>query len=270
MAEEQVERFRPTNGRSAACSALVLVGGDRGRRRRSTATAGFPLPVVLGAVARRRAGLGRDAAPPRLGHRPTSWCCATCSTTAYIPLAAIEQVVVRQVWRSAPASSATCRPRSAGRGAGPRAGIAAAPPSQPSARSTPGGRSCRPASSPATGAATRPTPTSSRPDQPARRGAPAPAAASRGSPRSSWRWPRSVRRDAGLARDRGPGRGLRAVRGLAGRLTGPVAARVDGAGLRCPAAAARCRRAARRAGRRRRSGPRRRRPRGRTGTTTSR
>ena len=94
-ADEPVERFQPTSGRIMGTIALVLAGAvivigllDREH--------GFPLPVVLGAAV--FAILVWSAML-----RPRVWATAdelvmrNMLHTAHIPLAAIEQVAVRQV-----------------------------------------------------------------------------------------------------------------------------------------------------------------------------
>jgi hypothetical protein len=95
MGEEPVERFRPTGGvlsgvlALAFVAAIVVVGAVN-------LAAGFPLPFVTAALV-----LGVLVWAAML--RPRVWATAdelvlrNMLSTAFIPLAAIEQVVVRQV-----------------------------------------------------------------------------------------------------------------------------------------------------------------------------
>jgi hypothetical protein len=94
-ADEPVERFQPTSGRIMGTIALVLVSaivviGVLDREH------GFPLPVVLGAVV---FGILVWAAMlrPRVWATGDDLVMRIMLNTAHIPLAAIEQVAVRQV-----------------------------------------------------------------------------------------------------------------------------------------------------------------------------
>ena len=135
MDEEQVERFRPTNGPVSGVlalvflAAIVVVGAvDVG--------AGFPLPVVTAALVM---GVLVWAAMlrPRVWATTEELVLRNMLTTAFIPLAAIERVVVRQVMAVSAGekryvSAAIGKPRRRSSGWG-----RATPPSHPSARSTP-------------------------------------------------------------------------------------------------------------------------------------
>lgn len=94
-ADEPVERFHPTSGRIMGTIALVLAAavvviGVLDREH------GFPLPVVLGAVV---FGILVWAAMlrPRVWATGDELVMRNMLNTAHIPLAAIEQVAVRQV-----------------------------------------------------------------------------------------------------------------------------------------------------------------------------
>jgi hypothetical protein len=94
-ADEPVERFHPTSGRIMGTIALVLVAavvviGVLDREH------GFPMPVVLGAVV---FGILVWAAMlrPRVWATGDDLVMRNMLNTAHIPLAAIEQVAVRQV-----------------------------------------------------------------------------------------------------------------------------------------------------------------------------
>ncbi|MCW2794210.1 MAG: hypothetical protein JWO76_3308 [Nocardioides sp.] len=95
MNEEPVERFQPTSGRILGILGLVLAAGviviglvDRDH--------GFPLPVVAGALA---GGVlvWASMLRPRVWATQEHLVLRNMLHTAWLPLAAIEQVVVRQV-----------------------------------------------------------------------------------------------------------------------------------------------------------------------------
>jgi hypothetical protein len=95
MGEEPVERFRPTNGLLSGVLALAFVAAivvvgllDRAE--------GFPLPVVTAALVM---GVLVWAAMlrPRVWATGDELVLRNMLTTAFIPLAAVEAVVVRQV-----------------------------------------------------------------------------------------------------------------------------------------------------------------------------
>jgi hypothetical protein len=95
MDEEQVERFRPTNGPVSGVLALVFLGAivvvgavDVG--------AGFPLPVLTAALVM-AVLVWAAMLRPRVWATTEELVLRNMLTTAFIPLAAIERVVVRQV-----------------------------------------------------------------------------------------------------------------------------------------------------------------------------
>lgn len=95
MSDEAVERFRPTSGRvlglvALALAAFVVVIGLVDR------THGFPLPVVLGAVVFAIL-VWSSMLRPRVWATREHLVMRNMLDTAWVPLAAIEQVVVRQV-----------------------------------------------------------------------------------------------------------------------------------------------------------------------------
>lgn len=95
MSDEAVERFRPTSGRvlglvALALAVFVVVIGLVDR------THGFPLPVVLAAVVFAIL-VWSSMLRPRVWATREHLVMRNMLDTAWVPLAAIEQVVVRQV-----------------------------------------------------------------------------------------------------------------------------------------------------------------------------
>ena len=111
MQQQPVERFDPTSGRVTAVLVLVLAG--------VVVVAGTVDPGSVPAAGARRCGAGRGArlglhaASRAVGHAPSTSSCATCSRRSTCPLAAIEQLAVRQVLALGRGTSATS-PRSSG------------------------------------------------------------------------------------------------------------------------------------------------------------
>lgn len=95
MSEEAVERFQPTSGRILGVVGLVLAAsvvvlGLLNRDR------GFPLPIVTAALAG-AVLVWQTMLRPRVWVTPDDLVMRNMLHTAWIPLAAIERVVVRQV-----------------------------------------------------------------------------------------------------------------------------------------------------------------------------
>ncbi len=95
MSDEAVERFRPTSGRilglvALGLAAFVIAVGILDRSQ------GFPLPVVLAAVVFAIL-VWSSMLRPRVWATREHLVMRNMVDTAWVPLAAIEQVVVRQV-----------------------------------------------------------------------------------------------------------------------------------------------------------------------------